>query len=346
MKRIACIVAYDGSAYEGWQSQLRMTSVQEQIEAVLEKIEGHRIPITASGRTDAGVNASGQVFMFDTERDMSAYKWKGALNGLLPRDIHIVQAEEKDGRFHARYNVKRKTYLYRIHTGEYDVFTRNIAYQCPQLLDIDAMREAAKELTGTHDFTSFNKNTLAEKPDQTRTIDAITIEADGPMITMAFTGKGFLRYQVRMMSAALIEAGKGNLTPGDIRSILTARSKTAFVKNAVPQGLTLYKVEYFEMYALNETGMIREFLPGDVLPEGMTLAETEQRIKAHAFPRWYVITGRHDQTTLGWLYVHQKDGIQADVIPYREGCEEVVKSLQDQIAQQLDRERKELSENG
>ena len=159
MKRIACIVAYDGSAYEGWQSQLRMTSVQEQIEAVLEKIEGHRIPITASGRTDAGVNASGQVFMFDTERDMSAYKWKGALNGLLPRDIHIVQAEEKDGRFHARYNVKRKTYLYRIHTGEYDVFTRNIAYQCPQLLDIDAMREAAKELTGTHDFTSFNKNT-------------------------------------------------------------------------------------------------------------------------------------------------------------------------------------------
>ena len=332
MKRIRCTVSYAGSAYEGWQSQVRGTSVQEQIEAVLERIEGHRVPITASGRTDAGVNASGQVFMFDTEREMTAYQWKGALNGGLPKDIHIMDAEETDERFHARYNVKRKTYIYRIHTGEYDVFTRDTAYQYPRKLDAEAMRAAAEELTGTHDFTSLNKNTLAEKPDQVRTIDRISVTENGDMITLSFTGKGFLRYQVRMMSAVLIEAGKGNLTPADVRAVLEKRSKTAVRFNAVPQGLTLQNVEYFEMFALSETGMIREFLPGDTLPEGYTLEELEQRILTKAYPRWYVITGRHSQKTLGWLKLEEKQGIQAHVIPLEEeGCGTVMDTLRTQV---------------
>ena len=332
MKRIRCTVSYVGNAYEGWQSQLRGTSVQEQIEAVLAKIEGHRVPITASGRTDAGVSASGQVFMFDTEREMTAYQWKGALNGGLPKDIHIMDAEETDERFHARYNVKRKTYIYRIHTGEYDVFTKDTAYQCPFKLNAEAMRTAAEELTGTHDFTSLNKNTLAEKPDQVRTIDRISVTEDGDMITLSFTGKGFLRYQVRMMSAVLIEAGKGSLTPADIRAILEKKSKTAVRFNAVPQGLTLQKVEYFEMFALSETGMIREFLPGDTLPEGYSLEELEEQIRKKAVPRWYVITGRHSQKTLGWLKLEEKPVIQAHEIPLEEeGCRAVMDSLSAQV---------------
>ena len=94
--RYKCVVSYVGDHYEGWQSQTRGTSVQEQIEKVLEKIAQTKITITASGRTDAGVNARGQVFMFDSDRNMNARKWMGAINAFLPDDIHILSVEEKD----------------------------------------------------------------------------------------------------------------------------------------------------------------------------------------------------------------------------------------------------------
>ena len=203
--RYKCVVSYVGDHYEGWQSQTRGTSVQEQIEKVLEKIAQTKITITASGRTDAGVNARGQVFMFDCERNMNARKWMGAINAFLPDDIHILSVEEKDSIFHARFNVRYKTYTYRINNGPYDVFSREYACQFPYPLDIEKMNACIHLFQGTHDFTSFNSSSLAEYPIQVRSIYDVSCKKDGNMLSLTFTGKGFLRYQVRMMSAAILD---------------------------------------------------------------------------------------------------------------------------------------------
>jgi tRNA pseudouridine38-40 synthase len=310
MKRYRCTVAYCGAAYAGWQSQRNGLSVQEQIESVLHDIAHAKINIVASGRTDAGVNASGQVFHFDTELEMTPRKWMGAINGHLPKDIHIMDVQETDHLFHARYCVRRKQYDYRINLGPYDVFTRDTAYQCPVKLDVDKMKEASRYLIGTHDFTSFNSNTLAETPNQVRTVNDIVFSYEGNILKLSFHGKGFLRYMVRMMAAQLVEVGRGRLEPEDIQKMLEARSKTIARKNAPANGLTLEKVEYFEICALNEEVMIREFLADDDLPYGHSIEDLEKAVSGSVWPRCYVMTYRTSQQQLGVM----------TALSPREGC--------------------------
>ena len=113
MMRYKCVVSYVGRNYSGWQSQRKGDSIQEILEAVIERITQEKVNVIGSGRTDAGVNARAQVFMFDTKRKMPARKWMGAINAFLPDDIHIMAVEEEDDCFHARYNVRFKQYNYR-----------------------------------------------------------------------------------------------------------------------------------------------------------------------------------------------------------------------------------------
>lgn len=301
MIRYKCTVSYVGRDYDGWQSQKLGLSVQEKIEAVIRSITQEHTNIIASGRTDAGVNARAQVFQFDTEREMSERKWMDAINGYLPKDIHIMKVEKVSRRFHARYCVRKKTYVYRINIGPYDVFTKDTAYQCPIPLDVEKMKEASEYLVGTHDFTSLNSSPLKEYPDQVRTIESIDFDVQGNMISIAFTGKGFLRYMVRMMSAQLIEAGRHRIEPADIETILEARSKTIARRNAPANGLTLEHVDYFDIAALNREGMLREYLLSDALPEGMTLSELEENVREKKMPMRYLFTTRHSQEPLGYF---------------------------------------------
>lgn len=308
MIRYKCTVSYVGRDYDGWQSQKLGISVQEKIEAVIRSITQEHNNIIASGRTDAGVNARAQVFQFDTERDMSGRKWMGAINGYLPKDIHIMKVERVSRRFHARYCVRKKTYVYRINTGPYDVFTKDTAYQCPIPLDTDRMIEASKYLIGTHDFTSLNSSSLKEYPDQVRTIESIDFDIQGDQIAIAFTGKGFLRYMVRMMTAQLIEAGRHRIEPADIETILQARSKTIARRNAPANGLTLEHVDYFDIAALSPDGMLREYLLSDVIPEGLTLKELEENIREKKMPMRYLFTTRHSQEPLGYFIYDGSEG--------------------------------------
>lgn len=301
MIRYKCTVAYVGREYDGWQSQKLGLSVQEKIEGVIRSITCERNNIIASGRTDAGVNARAQVFQFDTEREMSERKWMGAINGYLPKDIHIMKVEKVSRRFHARYCVRKKTYVYRINTGPYDVFTKDFAYQCPIPLDVDKMIEASAYLKGTHDFTSLNSSPLKEYPDQVRTIEDISFDVHDGMIAISFTGKGFLRYMVRMMSAQLIEAGRHRIEPADIAKILAAKSKTIARRNAPANGLTLEHVDYFDIAALNREGMLREYLLSDTMPQGMTLAQLEENVRLKKMPMRYLFTTRHSQEPLGYF---------------------------------------------
>ncbi len=314
MKRYKCIVSYIGKNYDGFQSQSSHNSLQDVIEEAFTHISNENIKIVASGRTDAKVNAQGQVFHFDSAMDLSPYKWKGAINGYLPDDIHILDVQEVSDTFHARYCVRKKQYDYKIHLHEYDVFTKDMAYQCPYDLDIQKMKEASTHLLGTHDFTSLNSSSLEEYPDQTRTIERIDFHLEEDMLTISFLAKGFLRYMVRMMVGLLIEVGKGNLEIDAIDRILNEKSKRAFSKNAEPQGLTLKKVEYFDILSLNDDGMIREFIEGDRMIDGYTLDILD------ALPinkKIYAFTTRNTQELLGYLeikdtchlYVFKKDNI-------------------------------------
>ncbi|MBR2067241.1 MAG: tRNA pseudouridine(38-40) synthase TruA [Solobacterium sp.] len=307
MRRIKCKVSYVGRAYDGWQSQRNGSSIQEKIEEVLFRICQERINICGSGRTDALVNAKEQVFHFDTNVEMTPYKWKGALNGYLPKDIHIDEVEEVDECFHARHCVRFKQYDYRIHFGEYDVFKKDYSYYSPYSLDVESMKDAATLFVGEHDFTSFNSSSLKEYPNLIRNIKSISFLEEGNDLTISFVGKGFLRYMVRMLVAALMEVGKGKLEKKDIEEILKKKSKRAFSKNAEAQGLTLQHVDYFEILALNEEGMIREYLYGDRLVEGYSLEELETAVKKKEDECYYVFMTRNTQQQLGYLYCSKNE---------------------------------------
>ncbi len=292
MTRFKCTVAYVGANYEGWQAQRNGNSIQQKIESAIEMIAQKKVGITASGRTDAGVSAKGQVFHFDSDMNMSAYRWTGAINGKLPKDIHIVKTEKVDDLFHARYTVKSKRYVYCINMGPYDVFTKDTAYQCPYRLNVAKMKTASRYLIGTHDFSSFCANSYTETPEQTRTVFCIDFAQEGDMLRIAYEGDGFLRYMVRMITAELIEVGREKLQPQDIEKILCAKSKTYARKNAVPQGLTLERVDYYKLLALGKNAMVREFLFSD--------ANVSDDKNA------YAVMARNNSRMLGWYFKDRK----------------------------------------
>ena len=167
MIRYKCIVSYCGANYAGWQRQNGVNSIQATIEDAIKIITVKDTTIVGSGRTDAKVNARGQVFHFDSDIDMSPYKWKGAINGFLPGDIHILSIEKVDDLFHSRFDVKEKKYTYRINMSEYDVFTKDTVYQYCRPLNVEKMIEASKCFLGTHDFTSYCSNSLEQMEDHT-----------------------------------------------------------------------------------------------------------------------------------------------------------------------------------
>ena len=308
--RYSCVVAYVGRRYEGWQTQQKGTSIQERIEKALQKITQVPTQAIASGRTDAGVNASGQVFMFDTDRIMDERKWMGALNAFLPDDIHILRVEKKDAIYHARFNVRSKTYTYRINNGTYDVFSKDYAYQYAVPLDFEKMKACIALFQGTHDFTSFNSSSLQDYPIQVRSIYETHCEKNGDMIALTFTGKGFLRYQVRMMSAAIIDVGRGRLTLEDVQQMLDAKSRTVKRHNAPANGLTLEHVDYFEMIALNENIQIREFLKNDTLPDASwDIQDLEKRVKEQSKPCYYAICSRNNQEMKGFLSLESQKAV-------------------------------------
>ncbi len=312
MIRYKCVVAYNGAAYDGWQTQKNGRSIQEQIEPIIQKITCVPTTITASGRTDAGVSARAQVFHFDAEKDMTGRKWMGAMNAFLPKDIHIMSVEQVSPRFHARHCVRWKRYTYRVNDGPYDVFTKDTAYQCPQPLNFEKMQEAAGYLVGKHDFTAYNSSTLAEYPDQVRTVEKIELVRHGHMIEMTFQAKGFLRYMVRMMSAQLIEVGKGKLEPEDVKKILDTKSKETSKRNAPACGLTLEQVDYYDVMAMSEEALLREYILKDDIPAQWELPDLEKHIRERVFPMIYVLTTRYDNRIMGYAQMVE-DGIQVHV---------------------------------
>jgi len=245
MQRFICTISYDGTLFSGYQVQPNKRTVQSEIEAVLTKLhKGSPIRITASGRTDAGVHARGQVIHFDSPLQIPEDRWVKALHSLLPDDIAVQRVEKAPPGFHARFDASGKEYRYFVNLADSkDPFTRHYQYQYGYPLDIVQMKAAAAYLVGTHDFTSFC-SAKTEVEDRVRTISMITIERDGDLLTFRFAGNGFLYNMVRILVGTLLETGRGLRQPSDMESILAGKDRSLAGKTAAAHGLYLWEVFY------------------------------------------------------------------------------------------------------
>lgn len=235
-------IEYNGSKYSGWQRQPGLKTVQGEIERALYTVSGQEIEIFASGRTDAGVHSYGQIANFMIESKIPPEKFKFALNQHLPDDIRIIASEEANEDFHARFSAIKKTYVYRIQTGEVKrPFERNISYFVKGDLDIGMMKDCAKDLIGEHDFSAFKSEGSSAK-DFVREIYSIDIRKERDIIEIEICGNGFLYNMVRIISGTLIEAGKG--IRWDIPQILKSKNRSLAGPTAPAQGLFLKEVIY------------------------------------------------------------------------------------------------------
>ncbi|PLR96407.1 tRNA pseudouridine(38-40) synthase TruA [Bacillus sp. T33-2] len=244
-KRYKSIISYDGTNFSGYQVQPGKRTVQGEIQATLSKLhKGAEIKISASGRTDAGVHAKGQVIHFDSPLTIPQAKWEVALNSLLPEDIAVNSVKRVHNAFHARYDALGKEYRYFIFPSKKrDPFSRNYAYQFPYQLDCTRMKEALKYLIGTHDFTSFC-SAKTEVDDRIRTIEEIELFEEGELLVFRFVGNGFLYNMVRILVGTLLEVGTGERDPYGLRAILKGKDRSLAGKTAPGHGLYLWEVFY------------------------------------------------------------------------------------------------------
>ncbi|MFC4323806.1 tRNA pseudouridine(38-40) synthase TruA [Litchfieldia salsa] len=244
MKRLKCTISYDGTNFHGYQIQPNQRSVQETLEATLTHMHKKPVLVVGSGRTDAKVHAVGQVIHFDTSLNIPVLKWEKALNALLPTDIVVQRVEEVSNEFHARFDVIKKEYRYKVsRTPGRDVFKRHYSYHYPYPLDLLKIQEAMNLLIGTHDFTSFC-SAKTEVKDKIRTLYHVElIEKDDELI-FRFVGNGFLYNMVRILVGTLLEVGQGKTQPQEIQTILEKQDRTLSGKTAPGHGLYLWKVSY------------------------------------------------------------------------------------------------------
>ncbi len=236
--------SYDGSGYSGFQSQKGLETIQEKMELALTKINnGKKTNLVATGRTDKGVHALSQYGHADIDVNITEKKLKRAMNSNLPDDIHVIETKVVSDTFHARYNVKSKTYQYIINTNEYNPLERNYVFQYNYKLNVEKMKEAIKYFIGEHDFRSFVTDNK-EKENCVRKITKAVIKEDHGKIIITFTGNGFLRYQVRNMVGLLIKIGEEKIEPKEVKEIILKKDRTKASKTAPAEGLYLTEVKY------------------------------------------------------------------------------------------------------
>ena len=242
--RIKGIVKYKGTNYYGWQKQVNQISIEEVIETILSKILDEDINILASGRTDAGVHALGQVFHFDTTKDFDMDKLTYAVNSLLPKDIAIVSFENVSDTFQARYDAKAKHYRYIIDFSNKNPFSYETSYNCLHKTDKDILKESLLKFIGKHDFKDFT----AKEEDEAkfiREIFNITISEENDLFIIDLYGDGFMRYMIRFIIGASLATAWNKEDISFIDYHLSNKENREIISyKAPPQGLFLVEVIY------------------------------------------------------------------------------------------------------
>ncbi|UPW83165.1 tRNA pseudouridine(38-40) synthase TruA [Lysinibacillus sp. Ag94] len=246
MRRLKAIISYDGTQFSGYQVQPGERTVQAEVERVLTIMhKGEKIKVTASGRTDARVHATGQTLHFDSPLAIPVDKYMKALNVQLPRDIRVMSMEEVAADFHARYSVTGKRYRY-IWSCEpvQSPFRRQYTVETNGVKpNVEAMQEAAKAIIGTHDFSCFCAANTSVK-DKVRTVTALQFEWYGEELHMVIEGNGFLYNMVRIIAGTLWEVGIGRRDIENVALVVQSMNRDKAGKTAPPQGLYLEKVFY------------------------------------------------------------------------------------------------------
>jgi len=237
-------ISYDGSKYGGWQIQPNTQSIQALIQDALKIILHAPTPITASGRTDAGVHAHAQVAHFVSEEELDLPPLLYSLNGILPRDIRIKKLETAPPSFHARFSSKKKIYHYHLHLSPIqDPFRYPFTTHVHAPLDLELLKNALPAFLGTHDFTSFASTGCGSK-NPIKTLYRIDMIPEPEGVRLEFEGSGFLYKMIRNIVGTLIEVAQNKRLAEDIPSILSAKDRRLAGPTAPPRGLFLHKVVY------------------------------------------------------------------------------------------------------
>ncbi|MEN2465304.1 tRNA pseudouridine(38-40) synthase TruA [Ornithinibacillus sp. JPR2-1] len=245
MNNYKLTIQYDGGRYKGWQRLGNSdNTIQGKIENVLTELAGEKIEIIGSGRTDAGVHALAQIANFKMHKNATEEEVMDYLNRYLPHDISVVDVTLMHDRFHARYNAKDKTYLYKIWNMPYThPFMRKYSMHVPEKLDIEKMRKASEYFLGKHDFTSYS-NAKSKKKSMVREIYSLEIMDNEGFIEIEIRGNGYLYNMVRKMVGTLIEVGLGQKDAATIPTILESKERIQTGRMAEAEGLYLMKVGF------------------------------------------------------------------------------------------------------
>ncbi|WP_100488740.1 tRNA pseudouridine(38-40) synthase TruA [Sporolactobacillus pectinivorans] len=239
------IIQYDGGRYKGWQRLgNNENTIQGKIEHVLSELEGGKVEIIGSSRTDAGVHALAQIANVKLKKNLAESEVKSYLNRYLPQDISVSEVMLVPERFHARYNAKGKTYLYKIWNKEYThPFMRKYSMHVEKELDIDRMKKACQYFIGEHDFTSYS-NAKSKKKTSVRKVYAMDIEKNTGFIQIRVSGNGFLYNMVRKIVGTLIEVGLNEIDAENIPGILNSKERNQTGRMADACGLYLEKIDF------------------------------------------------------------------------------------------------------
>ncbi len=254
LKRIVLGVQYDGTPWQGWQTQLSGETVQDRLEAALKKFTQRDIGTTCAGRTDTGVHALEQVVHFDTDLDRASCSWVRGVNAYLPPSIAVNWAceapRDPENDFHARFSARARTYCYLLY---------NHPVRSPLLwnktgwvfrpLELEPMRLAAQHLVGEHDFSAFRSSQCQAKS-PLKTMHELRIERRGHMIIFTLRASAFLHHMVRNIVGSLIQAGNGNRPPEWMKELLESRDRKRAAPTFMPDGLYLAKIDYDAKWAL------------------------------------------------------------------------------------------------
>jgi tRNA pseudouridine38-40 synthase len=245
MPRYRLLIEYDGRPYHGFQAQERLPSVQGSLERAIKAFCGEELRVSAAGRTDAGVHATGQVVHIDLSKDWPAETVRNALNAhLVPEPIAVLEASVAEGDWHSRFSATERRYRYRIlNRMAPPALDQGRVWHVKKPLDADAMHAAAQVLVGHHDFTTF-RDLACQAKSPMKTLDVATVRRDGAEVILEFASRSFLHRQVRSMTGTLAEVGVGRWTKADVEAALAARDRKACGPVAPAEGLYLTYVGY------------------------------------------------------------------------------------------------------
>ena len=244
------LLQYDGTDFHGWQIQDELRTVQGELTRVLSLLEGQKVVVHGSGRTDAGVHAEGQVASVSLQREISPQRLRNAINGNLAPDVRVLFADVVPEDFHARYSARGKTYVYRIiHGPVISPFWVRYAYQEARALNLVAMRRCVGLFIGEHDWTAFSAaqsdtESRVRKVESLEITDSWNARSRSHLIEIAISANGFLRYMVRSIAGTLLAVGRGEITEDAIARAISEGERGEAGATAPAHGLTLKSVRY------------------------------------------------------------------------------------------------------